>query len=659
METLIVFCLLGLGTGAMYAALAIGVIVVHRGTGVVNFALGAQAMFPAIVFTELRTSGDLILPVIVIPNRYDIGGAMGLWPAFIIALAIGAVVSAVGYLVVFRPLREAAPLTLIVATVGFSIVLQGLAVKAFGTTTVRTPEILPSGSVEVFDRPIPLDRFWLAGVVVVIALALALVYRVTRFGLATRASAANEKGTILLGYNPVALGVINWVVASVLVSTIGVLITPLSGVNPFNYSLFVIPALGAALAGRLRSMGKATMAALLIGSFQAYTVHLVSQRKVPDFFLGGLDSVVPFVVIVGALVLAGNTLPTRGTFLNRHHVYAPRSNLNPWLWTITLAAGLTIALMGDSPTRFGLMQSMFVTCVLLSIVVITGYVGQMSLAQLALAGFSAFMLSRFNQGMGIPFPAAPILAIGVTTVVGVLIGIPALRIRGIQFAIVTYSAALVFERLIFRSPTFAGPGGLASVDQPAIAGLELGTFAGGEFPSRRFTVGTVLVTALLCLLVARVRTSAIGRRFLAVRINERAAAASGINIARQKLAGAAFASAIAATGGVIFAYKASDFTSASFEPDEGLQFVALAFLGGVGAIAGAVIGGLLAPSGLLIVTLSSGAPSANLFLATGVGLLLVTTLFPSGVAGILSQLGRALTRRGQAPESPPTDLSRR
>ena len=93
----------------------------------------------------------------------------------------------------------------------------------------------------------------------------------------------------------------------------------------------------------------------------------------------------------------------------------------------------------------------------------------------------------------------------------------------------------------------------------------------------------------------------------------------------------------------MFAYKSSSITSASFEPDEGLQLVALAFLGGIGRISGAVIGGLIAPSGLLIVALSSGAPSANLFLATGIGLLLVTVKFPQGIAGLISYTGRVLS----------------
>ena len=367
---------------------------------------------------------------------------------------------------------------------------------------------------------------------------IAIGFQVLRIGLATRAAATNEKGTVLLGYNPVDVGHRQtgcshraWSAAS------GILLTPLAGVNPFNYSLMVIPALGAALAGQLRLIGRAVFAGLLIGGFQAYAVHLVAQKKVPEFFFGGIDSLVPFIVIVTALVLAGHTLPTRGTFLDRRYTDAPLPNMHPLLWAFTVATGVALALTGDAPLRFGLIQSLYVMIVLLSIVVITGFVGQMSMAQLALAGFSGFTLSRLTDGYGLPFPFAPVLAIAITVAVGVLIAIPALRIRGIQFAIVTYSAALVFERLIFRSPSFTGGGGLAPIEQPTLLGIDLGIFAGGSFPSRRFAVIAVFVTAALCWIVGRLRSGSTGRRFLAVRINERAAAAAGINITRTKLAG--------------------------------------------------------------------------------------------------------------------------
>ncbi len=648
MSTWILFLLLGVGTGALYAALAMGVIVVYRGSGVVNFAIGATAMFPAVVYAELRTSGDLLLPVVGIPNRYGLGDPLGFWPSLVLALAVGALIAALAHTLVFRPLRQAPALTLVIATVGLTIVLQGLAAKSFGTATVRTPEILPDDVVTVFGRPVPVDRFWLAGVVALVGVGLGGVYRFSRFGLATRAASTSEKGATLLGYDSGRIALVNWIIASMMISVIGILLTPLSGVNPFNYSLFVIPALGAALAARLQSFTVAALVGIGIGSFQALAVHMVSQRQVPDFLLAGLDSVVPFVVIVGALVYSGHTLPIRGTFLEHHHVEAPVPARNPLVWLSMVVAGTLIMVFGGPSIRLAGIQSMFTITLLLSLVVLTGYLGQVSLAQLAFAGFGAFWLAHSSEQWGVPFPLAPLLAIAVTTAVGTAIGIPALRIRGIQFAIVTLSAALVFERLVFRSPSFSGPGGLAHVDPPELFGLDLGILGSGNFPNPTFGVILVWLTAGCALLVANLRRGSVGRRFIAVRLNERAAAAAGINVPRTKLLGAATASLLAGVAGVMFAYKSVDFTSAGLEAEEGLQILALAYVGGIGAVSGAVIGGLIAPAGLLVVALSSAEPSVDQFLLAGVGMVIVAVAFPAGLAGVGTRLRAALRRPRRA-----------
>lgn len=634
MDTALLFLLLGVGTGAMYAALGMGVIVAYRGSGVVNFALGAMAMFPAVVYAELRTSGDLILPVIVLPDRVAIGDPMGFAPAALIALAMGVAITVVIYNVVVRPLRDAPALTMVIATIGVTIVLQGLAVRSFGTGTVRTPPILPDDVTTIFGRLVPVDRFWLAGVVALLGLGLAAIYRFSRFGIATRAAASNEKGAILLGYNAPRIGLFNWILASLLTGSVGILLTPLSGVDPFNYSLMVIPALGAALAARLRSFGVAVVFGIGTGAFQALAVHLVAQQTVPTFLRGGLDSLVPFLVIVTALVVAGRTLPTRGNIVEHRFVTASKMRMVPSIWLAALAAGLALMVWGDSSLRLAAIQSMFVITLLLSIVVLTGYVGQVSLAQLAFAGYAAFLLSRFDQEWSLPFPLSPLLAIAMTTITGTLIGVPALRIRGIQFAIVTFSAALVFERLLFRSPSFTGTGGIASVEQPELFGIGLGILGNGPFPSRRFGVVMVIATLACAFLVLRIRNGSVGRRFLAVRVNEQAAAASGINVPRTKLLGAAAASFIAGVAGVMFAYKSVDFTSAGLEAETGLEILALAYLGGIGSVMGAVIGGLLAPSGLVVVALSSAAPSTNQFLFTGIALLVVAIRFPEGLVGV-------------------------
>ncbi|MEM9038018.1 MAG: ABC transporter permease [Actinomycetota bacterium] len=652
MTTLLLFALLGVGVGAMYAALAMGVIIAYRGSGVVNFALGAMAMFPAVVYAELRTSGDLLLPVVVLPNRVALGDPLPFWPAAAVAVAIGLLITAVAYVVVIRPLRNSPALTMVIATVGLTIVLQGLAVKSFGTGTVRTPPILPDDVTTLFGRLVPVDRFWLAGVVVVLGVALAALYRFSRFGIATRAAASNEKGAILLGYNAARIGLLNWLLASLLTSAVGILLTPVSGVNPFNYSLMVIPALGAALAARLRSFSVALAFGIGTGAFQALAVHLVAQQHVPAFLRGGLDSLVPFLVIVTSLIVVGRTLPTRGAVLETTFVQAPATRVPRWIWALGVGGACALMLVAGPVIRLGAIQSLFVITILLSIVVLTGFIGQVSLAQLSFAGYAAFLLSVFDQRWGVPFPISPLLAIAVTTITGTLIGVPALRIRGIQFAIVTFSAALVFERLLFRSPAITGLGGIARVDPPELFGVGFGILHDGPFPERSFGLLMVLFTAACIAFVLRIRNGSVGRRFLAVRINEGAAAASGINVARTKLLAAAIASFLAGVAGVMFAYKSIEFTGSGLEAETGLELLALAYLGGIGSVGGAIIGGLLAPSGLLIVAFSSAAPSENQFLFTGLALLLVAVRFPAGLVGFWP-LARDRWQRWLASRPPP------
>jgi branched-chain amino acid transport system permease protein len=658
--TWLLFALLGLGSGSVYAALAIGVILIHRGSGVVNLAHGALAMFPAVVFVQLRNEGVLVLPVIGIPGRIEIGAPVSTPVAIVVAVVIGTIIGALSYLLIFRRLRDSPPVTRMVASVGLTIVLQGAAVAQVGTATQRTPPLLPGQTVQLFGSPVPVDRFWLTGVVVLMGLAVAALYRFTRFGIATRAAASSEKGAVLLGYSPVALGLANWVLASLLASVVGVLVSPISGVNPFNYSLFIVPALAAALAARLRSVVTALLVGLSLGMFQGLAVHLVSRRQVPNFLLGGFDTVVPFAAIVIALVVMGRSVPDRGTVLEHRHPAAPMPVRDPRVVLGTLVVAGVVMWFGSSGMRLAAITSMMVILLCLSIVVLTGYVGQVSLAQLSLAGFCAFMLSRFADRWGLPFPVAPLLALGVTTALGVLVSLPALRIRGIQYAIVTLAAAVAIEQLLFRSPAFTGFGGVAHVDPPEMFGYQFGIIGAGEYPYRPFGYFVLVLTAFGVLVVANVRRSGLGRRLLAVRSNERAAAAAGVSVASTKITAAAIASFLAGMSGVVFAYKNVDFSWAGLEASRGLQFLALAYLGGVGSIAGAIIAGLLAPSGVVFVALGTAGGMGQQLLLTGLGLIIVTIKFPGGIASagpwVTARL-RRLTTVAAPPSStrPDTD----
>lgn len=639
--------LLGLAAGAVYAALAVGVILVHRGSKVINLAQGAMAMFPAVVFVRLRASGELVLPVIGIPGRIDLGGPWALLPAFVVAVAMGLVIGGLAHALVFRHLNEAPAVTRLVASVGVTIVLQGAAVAQVGTSTQRAEAILPDDVVDIGGSLLPVDRLWLAAVVVVLGSAIAVLYRRTRFGLATRGAAENPKGAILMGHSPNRLGLGNWLLASLLASVAGVLMTPISGVNPFNYSFFVVPALAAALAARLRSFGVAMAVGLAIGMFEGLAVHLVSQRQVPSFLLGGIEAVVPFTAIVIVLVVFGRSVPDRGTVLDPRHPVVPRAVRRPLIAAAATVAAALLLLLGEPGLRLAMITSLMVGLVALSMVVLTGLLGQVSLAQLTLVGFCAFMLARIAAAWDLPFPVAPLLALGVTTALGVLISLPALRIRGIQVAIVTLAAAVAIEQLLFRNPSFTGNGGLSHVDAPEVLGWSFGIIGPGEYPYRPFGLFVLALFVLAALLVVSVRRGPLGRRMLAVRANERAAAASGVGVAGVKIKGAAVASFIAALAGLVFAYKNVDFSWSGLEASRGLQLLALAYLGGITSITGSVIAGLLAPSGVIIVALGSPPAAGQQLLLSGLGLLLVTIRFPSGLAAVGPWLTDRMGRRPQ------------
>ena len=401
MSTWAFYALLGVGTGAMYAAFSVSVIVTYRGSGVINFAVGALAMIPAMVFAELRTSGDLALPVVLVPGRWSLGDPMGFVPAALLATLVGMVVSAIAYALVIRNVRTAPPVTMLVATVGVTLVLQALAVKRFGNVTLRSPGILPDTVVELGGRSFPVDRLWLLGTVAVLGAGVVAVYRGTRFGIATRAAFLNEKGAILLGLEPTRLGLYNWLFASLLAGSVGIVGSSLGGVNPFNFSLFVVPAFAAALAARLKSIPVALIVGVAVGAFEAVAVHLVAQRQVPTFFMGGFSTLVPFLAIVGALMIVGSKLPNRAAIVERAQVPIAIGTPRPWLWVAMIAASIAVLASNDPTIRFAALQSLVVTTLLMSIGLITGLVGQVSLAQLSLAGLCAFLLSRTRHGLGL------------------------------------------------------------------------------------------------------------------------------------------------------------------------------------------------------------------------------------------------------------------
>ena len=649
MSSYALFLLLGLGSGAIYAILALGLVLKYRSAGVVDFGHSATAMFIAYVFISLRSEGALEFPWVLLPHRLELTGeAMALGPALAISLLFAAVFGLVMYVLIFRPLRHATPLARICASVGVLLAIQAICVINFGSESQSTTPILPSSSLEIAGITVPADRLWFAGIVIALAAGLWAMFKFSRFGLSTRAAAENEDGAAVIGLSANWIAATNWIIATVIGGLAGILIAPIATIAPASYTLFIVPALAVALIGRFQSFPIVAIAGLGLGMLQSLIVKLVGEFEwLPN---EGLPEALPFLVIVVGMVLLAKGMAARGEIVVQKNPSLGRP-VHPWRTTgLCFVVGLAAIALLHGSLRFGLISSVIWICLALSLVVLTGYLGQISLAQMAFAGVSAFALVHIAGEWGIPFPFSMLLASLAVVPLGLIVGLPALRLRGVNLAVVTIAAALVLDSLVFNWVWFSGGLSGKKIASPSIFGLDLGISSAAEYPRVIFGAFALAVVCAVGLMVARLRNAPAGRMMIAVRSNERAAAAAGIDVGRTKLLGFALSSWIAGIGGTLFAYSQQTVSPASFTTFTSLGLVAIAFVAGVGRIAGAVVAGIALASTGLVVTLLDREIGFGEYQLVVVGVLLTFTAItqPDGIAASPPKPVLALAKRVRA-----------
>ena len=625
------FVLLGLGNGAVFAALAMVLVVFYRSSGVLNFASGALALHAAYTYAFLR-KGEFLVPIPGLPETVDLGSPVGLWPSIAITLALEAVVGVLLYALVFRPLRNHLAVAKAVASLGVMILLTAALNFQVGGDQVLVAPIFPVETWMQGDVRFLSDRIWFVVTILCLAGLLGALYKFTRFGVATRAAAETEVGALVTGLSPDRIAVVNWAMGAVVAGVAGILIAPLVPLVPGTYTLFIVPALAAAVLGRFSALAPAVLGGLAIGVLQSESVYL--QNEYTWFPSSGVAEVIPLIVVLLVLVVRGRPLPTRGMLLQQTLGRAPRPH-SIWL---PLAVGLPLGVVAlyafDDSYRSALMVSLIFAIISLSMVVVTGYVGQISLAQMTLAGAAAFLLSTFSDSWGIPFPIAPLLAALGATVVGVLVGLPALRIRGMLVAVVTLTLAVALEAVWFRNNDLNGGTDGAPVANPSLFGIDLGIGTGRAFPRPEFGLLCLATLAVVAVGVAKLRVSRLGSAMLAVRANERSAAAAGISVVRVKIVGFAIASFIAGIGGCLLAYKQTNVTAVSFSALIGLGVFATAFLAGITSVSGGLTAGLIGAGGLAFLFLERFIEIGEWYgIVSGVLLIFTVIKNPDGLVG--------------------------
>lgn len=611
MSDVFTFALVGIGIGALYVLAAQGLIVIFRGSGVLNLGLGAIGMVGAYVAAD-ATEGKLL--DWTIPEQ-------PFWAALLLGTAVSAGIGALVQHFLMRPLRQRSALVKVIATLGVLVTLQALVVLQWSSVARVPASPLPQDLVSVFGNEVNLDKFILLGIAVAVTLVLSLFYRYSAFGLATTAVAENETVAASLGQSPNRIAVVNWAIGSGLAGVFAILIAPTVTLQPTVMTNLVLAATSVALVAGFRSFPAALVAGLVIGVAQTVVGGKVSG--VP-----GIGAAVPFLFIVLWLTLRGQGIPARD-FVRQQLPSVGNGKLR---WPLILAAlvvASALAISVQSIWLDGLIITMSAAIMMLSIVVLTGYAGQLSLAQFAIGIFGAWVAGRLAATQEWPFLVVLLVGVAATIPLGLLFAIPAVRTRGINLAIVTLGLGTVLYVSVFNNQNLTGGTSGTVIPEPSIFGYSVWSASN---PLGYFAV--VLVFLMLTLvLVSNLRRGRSGRRLLAVRANERAAAALGIHVASVKLYAFGVAAGISSVGGILYAFRNTSIRFGNYDNFGSIQLIASSVIGGSGYVGGAVLGGTLFPGGFNSIVLTSIGNGVETYipLISGVGLLLMLLLNQDGI----------------------------
>jgi sulfate-transporting ATPase len=604
MQEFIRFLLLGFGVGALYAIASQGLIVIYRGSGVLNFALGATGMAGAYVEWELH-----------------VNHGWAFLPALVLGIAFSAAIGALTHLLVMRPLRRSAPVVRVIATLGVLVSLQAIAVLRYGSIPQFVPSTLPTNVLHIHgDIIISADRLILLGIAAVLCAALWGIYRYTLFGLGTAAVAENERTAASLGWSPDYVAVGNWTLGCGLAGLAAILIAPIVTLQPTVMTNLILAATAAALVANFASFPIAFAAGLAIGIVQTEVNRYVTQP--------GIGQSIPFLFIIGWLVLRGQALPLRDYLLQR--LPSIGTGRIRWGWVV-FGVALGVVLM--STTSVVWIDAFTVTLgaglVLMSIVVLTGYTGQLSLAQYAMAGFGAWVTGRLVAAQGLPFWLGLIIGVIATVPLGAAFALPAVRTRGINLAILTLGLGTAIQLILFDNQNYTG--GIAGTQVSAVKLFGFDITA--TVHPTRYGLFAILCFLVCALGVANVRRGRSGRRLIAVRTNERAAAALGISVRGAKLYAFAVAGGIAALGGIVLAFQSTAVSYPEFDNFTSITYVGLAVIGGIGYLMGPIVGGALALGGFWTQVFNELGPGIAKYitLISGVSLILLVIANPDGI----------------------------
>jgi len=634
MNQALIFLLLSLPLIGAFAMFSLGIVVIHQASRVLNLAHGAMAMVPAYITYELSHAG---VPLV---------------PALVLGTASGAVLGLAVERVFVRGLRKQGPTGQTVGTVAALGLLMAVAIKIWGTTPRTAVGVFPDGGIPVGASTLHWGEIGLFFVALACAAGFFAVFRYTSIGLAMRAAADNRRAASLMGIDPEATTRLAWAIGGALAALAGILLAGVTVLHPVNLSLVVLPGFVAALIGGLESLPGALIGAAIVGLAQGMVpaMSLIPGLRSFASQVGASQLVLTIVALVvmsargkrisaadsrGEIGAGGGTGARRGPLIGR------RARL---VIGALIAAGLlTWPLLG---APFSLLGTAIQACILMivaaSVVMLTGWVGQISLAQATFVGIGAFGTAQITRRFGIQFPFSLPIAAALAGAAAALLGMVALRVRGLYLAVATLVFAWMADEYLFRSAWLVGAGGSSSLPNSTIG--KAGSISFFDPSDRRaFYYVTLAAAAATFWALANWRDSRTGRAFFGVRGSEVAAASLGVDVRRTKLLAFAAAGCLAGVAGNLLIVGQGAASPSEFTLSRSLFFLAVAVVGGVRSLGGAVAAAMLF-AGLEQLFFDLQALAGWLDVVSAGLLAFVLVAYPGGLAGFGQLLSHKASR---------------
>lgn len=592
MTLFLTFTVLGLVLGAVYAIAASGLVLTYNTSGIFNFAHGAQAMIGAFLYYQLQV----------------VWGVPTLLSVLILLLVVGPLMGYLLHRFIMSGLRDVSEVTKIIVTVAILLGFVALSHWVWDPQEARMTKMFfgADSYITVLDVRIRYHELICLVAAAAIAIGLRMLFTRSRVGVLMRATVDDPDLLRLNGHDPERVAAMSWALGSTLAVLAGILITPVAGgaLEANALTLLVIDAFAAALFGRLRSIPRTFVGAMILGLTSTY---LVAYAPTEWSWVTNLRDALPMIILfIVLLVLPQDRL--RGAAIRTRERYEVPTVRRAVIWAAVMVV-VTVAfrqLIDDSSVGT-LALGLSFAIIALSVTLLTGYAGELNLAPIAfgaVATIVAFHTGISGDGLDARMNLLGlVLGVLAASATGALVALPAVRLRGLYLALATLAFGGIVSSMLLRETQtrswFGHDFAIFPQGNLIISPLKVGPLDLADQDVFLYTVATLF--AVLGVGIVALRNSGYGRRLAAMKDSPAAAVMLGQRLVRLKLSVFMISTAIAGLGGIFMSMALSSVSSEHFVYVLSLSLVMLTVVGGIGYVSGALFGGLLAGGGFTLI----------------------------------------------------------